>query len=113
MEANIPDIFAIGDVTGHQMLAHKAMAEGIVAAENACGRNSRINYSKIPNCIYTYPEVSSIGLNEQKAKEKRFDIIIGKFPFQSNGRALSCGETDGFVKVIAEKGVGEVLGVHI
>lgn len=113
METSIPSIYAIGDVTGHQMLAHKAMAEGIVAVENASGHRSNIDYSKIPNCIYTFPEISSIGLTEKKAKEKGIYFIVGKFPFKSNGKALASGEPEGFVKVIAEKDLGQVIGVHI
>lgn len=113
METNIPNIYAIGDVTGRQMLAHKAMAEGIVAVENASGHSSKIDYSKIPNCIYTFPEISSIGLTERKAKEKGVNFTVGRFPFQSNGKALAAGESEGFVKVIAEKDLGQVIGVHI
>jgi dihydrolipoamide dehydrogenase len=113
METNIPGIFAIGDVTGRQMLAHKASAEGIVAVENALGGQGRIDYSKIPNCIYTFPEVASIGLTEKQAKEQGLQVRIGRFPFQSNGRALATGDSEGFVKVIAEKDFGQVVGVHI
>jgi len=113
METSIPNIYAIGDVTGHQMLAHKASAEGIVAAENASGHSSRIDYSKIPNCIYTLPEVSSVGLTEKKAKERGLQIMTGRFPFQSNGRALAAGEPEGFVKIVAEKDLGQIIGVHI
>jgi len=113
METNVPGIYAIGDVTGRQMLAHKASAEGIVAAENISGRETRVDYSRIPNCIYTFPEVASIGLNEKQAKEKGLQVTIGRYPFQSNGRALAMGESEGFVKVIAEKDLGQVVGVHI
>ncbi len=113
METSIPNIYAVGDVTGHQMLAHKAMAEGIAAVENASGHYSKIDYSKIPNCIYTFPEISSIGISERKAKERGINFVVGRFPFQSNGKALASGESEGFVKVIAEKELGEVIGVHI
>ena len=95
------------------MLAHKASAEGIVAAENACGHQNKIDYSKIPNCIYTSPEVASIGMTEGQAKEKGLEVRIGRFPFQSNGKALANGEPEGFVKVIAERDLGQVIGVHI
>ena len=113
METNIPGIYAIGDVTGKQMLAHKASAEGIVAAENISGHKTHADYSKIPNCIYTFPEVASIGLTEKQAKEKGLQVRIGRYPFQSNGRALAMGDSEGFVKVIAEKDLGQVVGVHI
>ena len=113
METNIPWIYAIGDVTGNQMLAHKASAEGIVAAENISGHKTHADYSKIPNCIYTFPEVASIGLTEKQAKEKGLQVRIGRYPFQSNGRALAMGESEGFVKVIADKDLGQVVGVHI
>lgn len=113
METNIPGIYAIGDVTGHQMLAHKASAEGIVAAENALGGQNKIDYSKIPNCIYTLPEVASVGLTEKEAKERGLQIMVGRFPFQSNGKALAAGDSEGFVKVIAEKELGQVVGIHI
>jgi len=113
METNIPGIYAIGDVTGKQMLAHKASAEGIVAAENISGHKTHADYSKIPNCIYTFPEVASIGLTEKQAKEKGLQVRIGRYPFQSNGRALAMGDSEGFVKVIADKDLGQVVGVHI
>ena len=112
METSIPGIYAIGDVTGRQMLAHKASAEGIVAAESAFGRANKIDYSRIPNCIFTIPEVASIGLNERQAKEKGLQILVGRYPFQSNGKALANGDSEGFVKVIAEKELGQVIGVH-
>jgi dihydrolipoamide dehydrogenase len=84
-----------------------------VAAENISGHKTHANYSKIPNCIYTFPEVASIGLTEKQAKEKGLQVRIGRYPFQSNGRALAMGDSEGFVKVIAEKDLGQVVGVHI
>jgi dihydrolipoamide dehydrogenase len=113
METNIAGIYAIGDVTGKQMLAHKASAEGVVAAENALGRQSKIDYSRIPNCIYTFPEVASVGLTEKQAKDKGLQVMAGRFPFQSNGRALATGSSDGFVKVIADQELGQIIGIHI
>jgi dihydrolipoamide dehydrogenase len=113
METTTPGIYAIGDVTGRQMLAHKASAEGIVAAENAFGRSNKVDYSKIPNCIFTLPEVASIGLTEKQAKEKGLRVRIGRYPFQSNGKALANGDSEGFVKVIADQELGQVIGVHI
>jgi len=113
METSVPGIYAIGDVTGRQMLAHKASAEGIVAAENISGRGTRVDYSRIPNCVYTFPEVASVGMTERQAREKGLQVLVGRYPLQSNGRALAMGDTEGFVKVIAEKDLGQVVGVHI
>jgi dihydrolipoamide dehydrogenase len=113
METSVPGIYAVGDVTGRQMLAHKASAEGVAAAENAMGHSSKVDYSRIPNCIYTFPEVASVGLSEKQAKEEGLQVVVGRFPFQSNGRALASGNSDGFVKVIVEKELGQVIGVHI
>ena len=113
METTAPGIYAIGDVTGRQMLAHKASAEGVAAAENAAGKRATVDYSKIPNCIFTFPEIASIGLTEKQAKEKGLELMIGRFPFVNNGRALATAGSEGFVKVIAEKGLGQVMGVHI
>jgi dihydrolipoamide dehydrogenase len=113
METTAPGIYAIGDVTGRQMLAHKASAEGVAAAENAAGKRATVDYSKIPNCIFTFPEIASIGLTEKQAKEKGLELMIGRFPFASNGRALATAGSEGLVKVIAEKELGQVVGVHI
>jgi len=113
METTSPGIYAIGDVTGRQMLAHKASAEGVAAAENALSRSNKVDYSKIPNCIFTLPEVASIGLTEKQAKEKGLRVRIGRYPFQSNGKALANGDSEGFVKVIADQDLGQVIGVHI
>ena len=113
METTSSGVYAIGDVTGRQMLAHKASAEGIVAAENALGRPTKVDYSRIPNCIFTIPEVASIGLTEKQAKEKSLQVRIGRYPFQSNGKALANGDSEGFVKVIADQELGQVVGVHI
>ena len=113
METTSPGIYAIGDVTGRQMLAHKASAEGVAAAENAAGKRATVDYSKIPNCIFTFPEIASIGLTEKQAKEKGLPLIVGRFPFVNNGRALATAGSEGLVKVIAEKELGQVVGVHI
>ena len=117
METTAPGIYAIGDVTGRQMLAHKASAEGVAAAENAVanatGKRATVDYSKIPNCIFTFPEIASIGLTEKQAKEKGLPLIVGRFPFVNNGRALATAGSEGLVKVIAEKELGQVVGVHI
>jgi len=112
METNIPGIYAVGDVAGGIMLAHVAMAEGECAAKNAMGEKSVMNYDAIPSCIYTSPEVASVGMSEEKAAEK-FDIQVGRFPFHGCGKALVLNETYGMVKIISEKRSGLVLGVHI
>jgi len=113
METNLPGVYAIGDLTGINMLAHVAYAQGKVAAENATGKNSTIDYSVVPMCIFTDPEVASAGLTESQAKEKGHDVKIGKFPFMALGKARTIGETDGFVKIISDGKSGKVLGVHI
>lgn len=113
METNVEGIYAIGDVTGKMMLAHAASAEGITAVENIMGKVREMDYQKIPSCIYTFPEVASVGLNESEAKQKGYDIQVGKFPYLNSGKAWTMGEPEGFVKIIAEKELGQILGVHI
>ena len=113
METSIEGVYAIGDAIGKMMLAHAASAEGIVAVENIMGKGRSIDYQKIPSCIYTIPEVASVGLKESEAKQKGYDIQVGKFPYLNNGKALAMGEPDGFVKIVAEKDLGQILGVHI
>jgi dihydrolipoamide dehydrogenase len=113
LETSIPGIYAIGDVTGKMMLAHAASAQGIVAVENISGKNREIDYQKIPSCIYTFPEVASVGLKEDEARQKGYEVQVGKFPYRNSGKALAIGETEGFVKIIAEKELGQILGVHI
>jgi len=98
---------------GKTLLAHAASEQGIVAAENAMGGNSVMDYRTIPNCIYTFPEVASVGISEEQAKEEGWEVKIGRFPFLANGKAQSLGETEGFVKVIADGRTYEILGVHI
>lgn len=112
METNVPGIYAAGDVTGGIMLAHVASAEGECAARNAVGAFGTINYKAIPRCIYTKPEIASVGLTEEEAA-KKYDIKIGRFPFYANGKALIMDEAAGMVKIIAEKKHGEILGAHI
>lgn len=113
LETNIKDIYAIGDINGKYPLAHVASAEGIVAAENIMGINSTINYNFIPQCIYTFPELASVGLTEDMAKEKGHDITVSKFPLAANGKSMAEGETLGFVKVISDNKYGEIIGAHI
>jgi dihydrolipoamide dehydrogenase len=113
MQTNVPGVYAIGDVVGPPMLAHKASKEGIVAAEVIGGLNSEADFHAIPGVIFTDPEVATVGLTESQAREKGYDPIVGKFPFTALGRALLAGETEGFAKIVADKASNLVLGVHI
>lgn len=113
MQTNVPGIYAIGDVVGPPMLAHKASKEGIVAAEVIAGMSSEADFRAIPGVIFTDPEIATVGLTEAQAKEKGHEPIVGKFPFTALGRALLAGETEGFVKIVADKSSDLVLGVHI
>ena len=108
------NVFAIGDVAGPPMLAHKGSREGVALAEQLAGKPAHpVNYGNIPNATYCHPEVASIGLTEQQCKEKKLEYKVGKFPFSANGRARTSGETDGFVKIIRDAKYGEILGAHI
>lgn len=114
MRTHVSHIYAIGDVTGQVQLAHVASNEGIVAVTNAIqGGDRKVDYKAVPNCVYTSPEVSSVGLTEAEAKENGYEVSIGKFNFRPLGKAMATGEQDGFVKVVCEKKYGEVLGVHM
>jgi dihydrolipoamide dehydrogenase len=115
----VPGISAVGDVItfggpGHPQLAHVSSAEGIICAERIAGRETRpINYDHVPGCTYCDPEIGSVGLTEAKAKARGYDVRVGIFPFGVLGRAKMAGETDGFVKIVAEKKYDELLGVHM
>jgi dihydrolipoamide dehydrogenase len=114
LETTAKGIYAIGDVAGPPMLAHKGSREGMVVAELIAGRKPHlVNYGNIPSATYCHPEVASIGLTEQQCKDKGLQYKIGKFPFSASGRARTSGETDGFVKIIRDAKYGEVLGAHI
>ncbi len=114
METNVAGYYAIGDVAGNQMLAHKGQREGHVLADILGGQHPHpVNYGNIPSCTYCHPEVASIGLTEQQCKDQQLEYKIGKFPFSANGRARTSGETDGFVKIIRDAKYGEILGAHI
>jgi len=113
LRTNVPWIYAIGDVIGPPMYAHKASKEGIVAAEVIAGMSSQADFRGIAWAIFTDPEIASVGLTEAQAKEKGYDPVVGKFPFTALGRALIAGETDGFVKIVADRSSDLVLGVHI
>ncbi|MDQ3388309.1 MAG: dihydrolipoyl dehydrogenase [Gemmatimonadota bacterium] len=107
-------VYAIGDVAGPPLLAHKGSHEGVACVEAIHGdAHAGIDYANIPNCTYCHPEVASVGLTEEQAREEGHDIQIGVFPFSANGRALTAGESEGFVKVIRDKKYSEVLGAHI
>lgn len=112
METTAPDIYAAGDATGGLLLAHVAMEEGVVAAENVMGIDRRMEIGLVPLCIFTYPEIASVGVTEKEARMGG-EIKIGRFPFRSNPAALISGETDGLIKVIVGKGDDKILGVHI
>jgi len=113
-ETSAAGIYAIGDVAGNQMLAHKGSREGHILAELLAGQQPHLlDYGNIPNATYCHPEVASVGLTEQKCKEQKLDYKVGKFPFSANGRARTSGETDGFVKIIRDAKYGEILGAHI
>jgi len=114
LETTAKGIYAIGDVAGPPMLAHKGEHEGIVLAEILAGKSTHgMDYNNIPNATYCHPEVASVGLTEQQCKEKKLDYKVGKFPFSANGRARTSGETEGFVKIIRDAKYGEILGAHI
>ena len=106
-------IYAIGDVIGGAMLAHKAEDEGVVLAEMLAGQSGHIDYDAIPGIVYTWPEVAGLGKTEEKLKEAGVNYSIGKFPFSANARARAMGDTDGFVKVLADAETDAILGVHI
>jgi dihydrolipoamide dehydrogenase len=114
MLTNVPGVYAIGDVIPTQALAHLASAEGVLAVEHMAGKATRpINYDQIPGCTYCSPEIGSIGLTEAKARERGYDVVVGKFPFSAVGKARILNQASGFVKIVAEKKYDEVLGVHI
>jgi len=113
MRTNVPTIHAIGDVAqGKWQLAHVASHEGIVAASTVCGQSARMHYSGVPACVFSSPEVASVGVSEEQAREQGYSVRTGTFPLSGNGKALAYGEPEGFVKVVAEADFGQVLGVH-
>jgi dihydrolipoamide dehydrogenase len=113
-QTNVDTVYAIGDIIPGPALAHVASAEGILCVEKIAGLNPRpIDYSTIPGCTYTNPEVSSLGITEQKAREKGYEIKVGKFPFSASGKASAAGQKDGFVKLIFDAKYGELLGAHM
>jgi dihydrolipoamide dehydrogenase len=114
LETTAPGVYCIGDVAGPPMLAHKGSREGVVVAERIAGHKPHaIKYDNVPSVTYCHPEVASIGMTEDQAKEKKLDYQVGRFPFSANGRARTSGDTEGFVKIIRDKKYGEILGAHI
>jgi dihydrolipoamide dehydrogenase len=116
---NVPGISAVGDVItlgtpGHPQLAHVSSAEGIIAAERIAGQETRpLNYDQVPGCTYCDPEIGSVGLTERDARERGYDVRVGTFPFGVLGRAKMAGETEGFVKIVADQKLDEILGIHM
>jgi dihydrolipoamide dehydrogenase len=115
METSVKGVYAIGDVAGPPMLAHKGEREGMVFAEYLAGNQHvhDVNYDNIPNATYCHPEVASIGKTERDLKESKTEYKVGRFPFSANGRARTSGETEGFVKILSDPKYGEILGAHI
>ncbi|MFC1937370.1 dihydrolipoyl dehydrogenase [Chloroflexota bacterium] len=113
METGVPGIYAAGDVVGGMMLAYVSMAQGKVAAENALGENTTIDYRAVPQCIFTQPEVASVGLTEEEAAAQGYEVRVGRFPFMASGMAAILGERRGMVKMVTETQYHGILGVHI
>ncbi len=113
LATSLPNVWAIGDAVRGPMLAHKAMVDGRVAAENACGGSRTVDYRSVPNVVFTRPEVASVGLTEAQARRLGADVKVAQFPFSANPRARILGETDGLVKLVCEAGSGMVLGAHL
>jgi dihydrolipoamide dehydrogenase len=114
LQTTAPGYYAIGDVAGPPMLAHKGFREGVYVTERIAGQKSHaIKYDNVPSVTYCHPEVASIGLTEDQCKERKLDYVAGRFPFSANGRARGTGETEGFVKILRDKRYGEILGAHI
>ena len=113
MRTSVPNVYAIGDVVGGKLLAHKAEEEGVIAAEVIAGKPSEMHYRSMPSVVYTWPEIATVGLAEHEVKESGRKYTVGRFPFSANGRARTMGESSGFVKVIADAETDEMLGVHM
>ncbi|HMI06208.1 MAG TPA: FAD-dependent oxidoreductase, partial [Flavobacterium sp.] len=113
LQTNIPNIYAIGDVVRGAMLAHKAEEEGVMVAEILAGQKPHIDYNLIPGVVYTWPEVAAVGKTEEQLKEAGVNYKVGSFPMKALGRSRASGDTDGFVKILADAKTDEVLGVHM
>jgi dihydrolipoamide dehydrogenase len=112
-ETTCSNVYAIGDVIGPPLLAHKASEEGVVAVEKINGIDSKVHYNNIPSCVYCQPEIGSVGYTEEQAKELGIKYDVGKYPFKAAGKAVAIGDTEGFVKIISDSKTGEILGSHI
>jgi dihydrolipoamide dehydrogenase len=112
-QTSVPNVYAVGDVIDGPMLAHKADEEGVAVAELIAGKPGHVNYEAIPNVVYTWPEIASVGMTEEEAKAKGLNYKTGKVPFLANGRARAFGDTDGFVKIIADAKTDRIIGGHI
>ncbi|MFQ5923385.1 MAG: dihydrolipoyl dehydrogenase family protein, partial [Anaerolineales bacterium] len=114
MTTNVPGIWAIGDVTGKLQLAHVAMVMGIVCSENIAGVETiELNYEMMPRATYSHPQVASFGMTEAQAEQRGYEVHVGRFPFQANGKSLGMGETAGWIKLISDARYGEILGAHL
>ena len=113
MQTNVPHIYAVGDCNGGVMLAHVASAEGIVAVETIIGKRSQIDFKTIPYCVYTKPELASVGMTEAQARDQGYEVKVGTFPMAVNGKAMIMGETTGVVKYVTDAATGEILGLHM
>ncbi len=113
LQSSVPNIYAIGDVIRGPMLAHKAEEEGVAVAEFISTGHGHVNYNTVPSVVYTHPEIASVGLTEEQAKEQGLSVNVGKFPFLANARAKALGFTEGFVKIVADKTTDRILGGHI
>ncbi|MCK8083659.1 dihydrolipoyl dehydrogenase [Vibrio sp. 1CM24A] len=113
METNVPNVYAIGDVTNIIQLAHVASHQGIVAVNNIAGIDAEMDYKAVPSAIFTHPEIGMVGMTEQQVIKKGLEYVVGKFPFVANGKALALGESKGFIKIIADKATDKILGASI
>lgn len=113
MQTSVPGIYAVGDIVGGMQLAHVASAQGMAAADDIMGRSRPVDYGVVPACIYTIPEVGSVGMTAREAEEKGIRVKAGKFPFMAGGKAQAMGETGGFVKILADFDTDRIVGVHI
>ncbi|MCZ6725662.1 MAG: dihydrolipoyl dehydrogenase [Thaumarchaeota archaeon] len=113
METNVPSIYAVGDCASTHLLAYTAAEEGIVAAQNALGSDSQVDYSVLPRCIFCKPEVGAVGITEDELRNTGMKYVVGKFSFRANGRAISAAKSDGFVKILSGEDDKKILGVHI
>lgn len=113
LETTVDGVYAIGDITGKVLLAHLASAQGLAAATNASGKNHSMSYSIVPGCIYTSPEIATVGLTEEEAIKKGYKVKIGRFPVSANGKSMVMGEREGLAKLVTDEATGEILGAHI